>query len=241
MTLGLFRPLVVLPPDVVAWKGSHRRATLLHEVAHVAGADVAFAFLARVVCGLFWFHPAAWWIARRLRDECETACDDRVLAAGVRPSDYVELLMNAADRARLAGAGRPLALALLHGSGLRHRLAAITGRPHDRRRVPLVPLTSARVWAVLLTIATAAPLSTVRLSPSRDVLTTLLLDARWDTRAFAVIGLAQRPDSIEVARAAAERDPSPRVRAWARFAVDRALVRDPVAPLLAAPASSDPH
>jgi hypothetical protein len=34
-----------------------------------------------------------------------------------------------------------------------------------------------------------------------------------------VLGLAQRADSVAVARSAAERDPSPRVRAWARYAL----------------------
>ena len=32
---------------------------------------------------------------------------------------------------------------------------------------------------------------------------------------------SQRPDSIEVARAAAELDPNPQVRAWAKFALGR--------------------
>jgi hypothetical protein len=34
-----------------------------------------------------------------------------------------------------------------------------------------------------------------------------------------VLGLAQRPDSIAVARSAAELDQNPSVRAWARYAL----------------------
>jgi hypothetical protein len=80
----------------------------------------------------------------------------------------------------------------------------------------------ARGWAVVAAFATlsvAGPLSAVRLAPSRDVLTTLMRDARWESRAYAVLGLAQRQDSVAVARSAAELDPSPRVRAWARYAL----------------------
>jgi hypothetical protein len=57
------------------------------------------------------------------------------------------------------------------------------------------------------------------------VLTTLMLDAQWESRAYAVLGLAQRADSVAVAQSAAEEDPNPRVRAWARYALDQ---RDPL-------------
>jgi hypothetical protein len=59
----------------------------------------------------------------------------------------------------------------------------------------------------------------VRLAPTRGVLDSLMHDARWQTRAYAVVGLAQRSDSLAVARSAAEGDPNPRVRAWARYAL----------------------
>jgi hypothetical protein len=62
-------------------------------------------------------------------------------------------------------------------------------------------------------------MSAVELSPSRDVLASLMRDVRWESRAYAVIGLARRADSVAVARSAAELDPSPRVRAWARYAL----------------------
>ena len=59
----------------------------------------------------------------------------------------------------------------------------------------------------------------IQLAPTRGVLTSLMQDASWELRAYAVVGLAQRPDSVAVARKAAELDPSPRVRAWARYAL----------------------
>jgi hypothetical protein len=64
-------------------------------------------------------------------------------------------------------------------------------------------------------------MSTVELAPTRSVLTTLMRDIRWESRAYAVAGLAQRRDSVEVARTAARFDPSPRVRAWAEYALSQ--------------------
>ena len=65
-------------------------------------------------------------------------------------------------------------------------------------------------------------MSAVRLAPNRDVLTTLMRGERWESRAYAVIGLAERADSVDVARAASRNDPNPRVRAWASYALAKA-------------------
>jgi beta-lactamase regulating signal transducer with metallopeptidase domain len=211
MTWGFFRPIILVPDSALRWAAENRRIVLLHELEHVRAGDSLFGVLAHVMCALFWFHPVAWRIARELRNDAELACDDRVLARGTRRSDYAELLVGAADRlVPMANA-----MALSERSGLRARLAAVLDARHDVR-----PL--ARHWVGVACIATATvagPLSAVQLAPTRDVLTTLMNDARWESRAYAVLGLAQRADSVAVARTAAERDPNPRVRAWARYAL----------------------
>ncbi|HSA56407.1 MAG TPA: M56 family metallopeptidase [Gemmatimonadaceae bacterium] len=217
MTWGVTHPVIGLPRGAEQWSRTRCRAVLLHELAHVRSGDALFAFLVRLLGALFWFHPGVWWLARRLRSESELAADDRVLANGIRASDYAELLMLAADSA--SGAPwRPAPVALVRRVGLPGRLAAIVDVRRDRRS----PGRLARSAAVLLALVVAVPAGAARLAPSRDVLTALLRDGTWDARAYAVVGLAQRPDSIEVARAASRFDPNPRVRAWARLALDRA-------------------
>ena len=215
MTWGFVRPVVVLPRVATSWDNEQLRIVLLHELGHVRARDWVFNLIGRVVCALYWFHPGVWWVARGLRDDCELACDDRVIAAGVRRSDYAELLVSAATALRSARADAEPALALSERRGLRARLTAVLDTRHDVR-----PLR--RGWATVAaaaTLAVAGPVSAVQLAPSREVLTTLMLDARWESRAYAVLGLAQRRDSIGVARSAAELDPNPRVRAWARYAL----------------------
>jgi beta-lactamase regulating signal transducer with metallopeptidase domain len=215
MTWGVFRPVVLVPACAKAWNDRERRMVLLHELAHVRSADWAFNVAARVVCAVFWFHPGAWWIARAMRADCEVACDDRVIRAGVRRSDYAELLVNAAEVLNAGPVPSHVALALSERSGLRGRLTSVLDVQHDVRPI-------ARGWAgvaAVVTLVVACPTSAVQLAPSRDVLTTLMADARWESRAYAVMGLAKRQDSVAVARSAAEQDPSPRVRAWARYAL----------------------
>ncbi|HEY0995452.1 MAG TPA: M56 family metallopeptidase, partial [Gemmatimonadaceae bacterium] len=187
-TFGILRPVVIVPRDALRWGAAHRRALLLHELAHVRADDVLALLLARVACALCWFHPAAWLAARRLRAECELACDDRVLGAGVPRSDYASLLLRAA--AMMQPARLPATtLAMAHGAGIRERVAAIADPARDIR----VAGRGRRALAAVCTLVLALPLGALRPAPTRDVLTTLMRDARWEARAYAVIGLAQRP------------------------------------------------
>jgi beta-lactamase regulating signal transducer with metallopeptidase domain len=216
MTTGFLHPVIALPWSAERWDDGQRRIVLMHELAHVRAGDWLFNLIGRLTCALYWFHPGVWWISRQLRHDCELACDDRVIESGVRRSEYAELLVEATDRlvhtSAMSAAGAP---ALAEPGGLRARLSAILDAGHVTR-----PL--ARRWvavAAMTTLAVAGPTSAVQLVPTRDVLTMLMRDARWESRAYAVIGLAQRRDSVAVARSVAERDPNPRVRAWARYAL----------------------
>lgn len=211
MTWGARTPIVVMPRSAMTWTVEQRRMALVHELCHVRAGDWLFGMLTRVVCALYWFNPGAWWMARGLREDCELLCDQRVIASGVRRSEYAELLIGAADD--LAAFGPSFALA--RRNGLRARLASILDSSRD-----VTPMR--RQWVVVAALGAvlvSAPTSAVQLAPTRAVLTTLMRDARWESRAYAVIGLANRADSIAQAREAAEQDPSPRVRAWARYAL----------------------
>jgi hypothetical protein len=195
---------------------------LMHEMAHVRSSDWLFYVASRAVCALLWFNPGVWWIARALRDDCEQACDDRVIASGARRSDYAELLLNAAARAPSIPA-----LALSRPRGLRARIAAVLDVRHDIRPAARSHLVAAALVATIV----AVPISVVQLAPTRDVLTNLMLSTQWESRAYAVLGLAERADSVAVARTAAELDPNPRVRAWARYALDRRGILPALLPL----------
>jgi len=219
------RPVIVIPPAATRWEPAKLHAALVHECSHIAQGDARFALASQVMCALFWFHPGAWWLSRELRRTAELACDDRVLLSGVRRSDYAELLVMALGAKGTARFATP-AIALVVPSGIRGRLSAIV----DTARVLRTPSPVAVTAAIALSAVVAVPLGTVRVSPTRDVLTTLMRDGRWESRAYAVVRLAQRADSVEVARDAAAHDPSPEVRAWAHYALAREGNSAPIAP-----------
>jgi len=99
VTWGLFRPVIVLPEAAARWPEAYRAAALAHERAHVRRHDWAVHIATWAICTLFWFHPGVWWARRALAREAEHAADDLVLADGVRPSTYAELLLSHTPRA----------------------------------------------------------------------------------------------------------------------------------------------
>ncbi len=106
VAVGVRRPSILLPANCVDWPAEKIRMVLSHELAHVERRDVFWQLAARTAAALYWFHPLTWLALRRMRQERERACDDRVLLAGVPPVDY------AAGLAEFAAglAGRPLPL-----------------------------------------------------------------------------------------------------------------------------------
>ena len=87
---------MLLPESANEWTMERRRSVLLHEMAHVKRRDCLVQFLGQLTCAAHWCNPAVWFAARELRRESERACDDLVLHAGTRPSDYAHDLLDMA-------------------------------------------------------------------------------------------------------------------------------------------------
>lgn len=122
---GVVRPTLLLPPEMESWDGSRRRRVLTHEVSHLRRHDPLHALLGELTVALYWWNPLVWFAASRSRDESEKACDDLVLAAGSRPSDYAEDLVSLARGIRVRGA------AAISGGRLGKRIDALF-RDRDR-------------------------------------------------------------------------------------------------------------
>lgn len=159
MTWGSLRPTLLLPDEAVEWCRERLRHVLLHELAHVARWDHAMSCIAAVACALNWFNPAVWWAAARARLERESACDDRVLTAGCRPSSYARDLLDVARSLRRPRTLAVSSIPMARGSHLDARLASILDPYRGRQGTgyPSVVLGAALVPVLVLPLAALAP------------------------------------------------------------------------------------
>ena len=80
--IGWLRPVILLPLGIVSGLSpSQLEAVLAHELAHVRRLDYLANLLQTVVETLLFYHPAAWYVSRRMRLEREYCADQ--LAAGI--------------------------------------------------------------------------------------------------------------------------------------------------------------
>ena len=113
LTVGWLHPVVILPQGWEEWSRSKLDAVLVHEQEHARRRDPLVQWVALLNRALFWFHPLAWWLERRLAALAEQVCDDAVLGQGHEPQAYSEYLIEIAHaaargtRVNLAGAFMP--------------------------------------------------------------------------------------------------------------------------------------
>jgi hypothetical protein len=161
VTVGAWRPVILVPLAGRSWPAQWRQAVVTHEAAHLRGRDPLWQLLGELACALYWFHPLVHLAMRRLRFERELAADDEVLATGMRPSAYAHLLYELAcvpEAPAPVGAVVPL----LTATGLKARVAAAL-RASGRRSAS----TGARLSLAALGALTVVPLATA-IPVSRD-------------------------------------------------------------------------
>jgi beta-lactamase regulating signal transducer with metallopeptidase domain len=156
LTWGWRAPIILLPEDALDWPEDHRRIVLRHELAHVARSDALSQLLAGFVCALYWFHPLVWVTERRLRAECERACDDKVVAQGTPAPEYAAHLLEVARSARAFGAPGFLSVAMARPSQLEGRLLAVLNGSRARAAVSRTARSVAIAGSLLVLLSLAA-------------------------------------------------------------------------------------
>jgi beta-lactamase regulating signal transducer with metallopeptidase domain len=158
MAFGTRRPTILIAAIADLWAEDRRRAVLLHELAHVARYDCLTHTMATVASAMYWFHPAVWWVARRVRLERELACDDRVIAAGTGAREYAGHLLEIAYS--FGGHRAPaLAVTMARPRQLEGRMLAALDAARNRRlpsfrtRIAL----AAAATVLLVSVAVAMP------------------------------------------------------------------------------------
>ncbi len=156
-TAGVLRPWILLPVMALTGLSAEQlEVVLYHELAHIRRADYLWNLLQTMVETLFFFHPAVWWISRRVREERELSCDDVAVKRCADPAVYASALLRIEEerRSRLR-----MAMALdghQSRAGLRARILRILGNTESRSR-GLRPVSLAGIAAALIVFLCPLP------------------------------------------------------------------------------------
>ncbi len=176
VTWGILKPVIVLPEAARSWTEERKRVVVRHEMAHIARRDAATQMAATLASIIYWVHPLVVLAARRLRGECERACDERVLEMGTPATDYAAHLLDVAKFARSFGASSIVSVAMARPSQLEGRLVAVLRAAPSRGRMSAKARASAVLVSAMMLIAISAFKPVVKAAKARDANVAARLD-----------------------------------------------------------------
>jgi beta-lactamase regulating signal transducer with metallopeptidase domain len=122
--LGCGSPTIALSPVVVArFDDADLDRIVIHEWAHVQRRDDIAQVVQRLVRIVAGWHPAVWWLERRLELEREVACDDMAVALTGSAKRYATCLATLA--ALPCGPMRSLPAVAMSSSAVERRVLRI--------------------------------------------------------------------------------------------------------------------
>ncbi|MEM6769329.1 MAG: ankyrin repeat domain-containing protein, partial [Bacteroidota bacterium] len=123
-TAGWLRPAVLFPGGLLGHLDEAQLRTIIaHELAHIKRYDFLVNLIQTMLCILFFYHPAAWWISARIDEEREHCCDDLAIEATGEPVGYARTLLQLKET-ELAKSS--LAMGLLgKGDGFKDRITRL--------------------------------------------------------------------------------------------------------------------
>lgn len=129
--IGWLRPVVLLPASALTGLTPEQlEAILAHELAHIRRYDYLVNLIQTALETLLFYHPASWWVSRRIRAERENCCDDLAVSVCGNALVYAGAL---AEMETLRASSPQLAAAV-NGGVLLDRIRRLLGVPAPRAR-----------------------------------------------------------------------------------------------------------
>jgi beta-lactamase regulating signal transducer with metallopeptidase domain/predicted metallopeptidase len=149
MAIGWLRPVILVPSGaLLRLSPEQMEAILAHELAHVRRLDYAVNMIQAAVETLLFYHPAVWWVGRKIRAERENCCDDLAVALCGDAVVYARALV---ELETMAGHAPQMAVAATGGSLLSRVKRLLHAEGGTRRN----PATGLAAVLVVVTLATA--------------------------------------------------------------------------------------
>ena len=166
LVLGWFKPVILVPGGaLLALPPEALEALLAHEFAHICRGDFLANLIQTLAESILFYHPAVWWLSRRIRQEREHCCDDAAVQACGDPILYASALLGLEELRTQPKLIPDLALAA-SGGKLMSRIQRLL-RPHHGQdpAAPLAIILPALLLVATLGIATLSASDTAKSAP----------------------------------------------------------------------------
>jgi beta-lactamase regulating signal transducer with metallopeptidase domain len=151
--IGWIRPVVLLPASALSGLAPEQlEALLAHELVHIRRHDYLLNLFQTCVETLLFYHPAVWWVGKRIRAERENCCDDLAVQICGDPLVYARALT---QMDQLRGEAPRLAMAANRGP-LLERIQRLLSRPQASRTSSAGWIAGAAIALIVMT-AWASP------------------------------------------------------------------------------------
>ena len=93
VVIGWLRPIVFLPASTLTGLSEDQlKAVIAHELAHIQRLDPFVNVFQVCVETLLFYHPAVWWLNKKIRTEREHCCDEVAVAMSGNAVEYARAL-----------------------------------------------------------------------------------------------------------------------------------------------------
>ncbi|WP_243321195.1 M56 family metallopeptidase [Geothrix sp. SG200] len=167
VVLGWLKPVVLVPAAAfLSLPPEALDALLAHELAHVRRGDFLANLAQTLAEAVLFYHPAVWWLSRRIRQEREHCCDDAAVRACGDPILYASALVGLEELRSRSNLIPDLAPAA-SGGHLMLRIQRLL-RPHPTHPAasPMAALIPALLLAAVLGLTTLSATNAPKSAPA---------------------------------------------------------------------------
>ena len=151
VVIGWLRPMILLPvTSLTGLTTEQLEAVLAHELAHVRRFDYVANLVQTVIETVFFYHPAVWWVSRRMRIHREDCCDDRAISVVASPLSYASALLALYELQDARSVSAPVVAMSATGGSLKKRIHRVLGLDEPLQSAPCWWSTTSVVCAVVL-------------------------------------------------------------------------------------------
>lgn len=157
IVIGYIKPVILMPVGMLTgMEGEQVEAIIAHELGHIYRNDFLINTLQSLGEIILFYHPAAWWISHKIREERENCCDDIAVSVCGDKLTFAKALANLEE---VIMKNKQFALAIKNQKTLMGRIKRLFDTGHNKIRYSEKFLVSAVILAVLLTTTIFASVS----------------------------------------------------------------------------------